>query len=80
MKQQTTRVPLLGLVCLLIAVTFISPANHAQAAADLVLFNGKIWSVNERQPEAEAVACLGNKIIAVGANAQIRKLIGANRR
>jgi predicted amidohydrolase YtcJ len=63
---------------MLIAATFISPANHAQVAADLVLLNGKIWTVNQQQPEAEAVACLVNKIIAGGANAQIQKLIGAN--
>jgi len=48
----------------------------AQPAATLVLMNGKIWTVNEAQPRAEAVACLGNRIVAVGQNAEIRRWIG----
>jgi len=48
----------------------------AQPAADLVLFNGKVWTVNERQPRAEAVAVVGSRIVAVGANDEIRKWIG----
>jgi predicted amidohydrolase YtcJ len=49
----------------------------AQPAASLVLVNGKIWTVNEAQPRAEAVACLGSRIVAVGSNGDIRKWIGA---
>jgi len=49
----------------------------AQPAASLVLLNGKIWRVNEAQPRAEAVACLGSRIVAVGPNGEIRKWIGA---
>jgi len=49
----------------------------AQPAASLVLLNGKIWTVNEAQPRAEAVACLGSRIVAVGSNGEIRKWIGA---
>jgi predicted amidohydrolase YtcJ len=48
----------------------------AQPAASLVLLNGKIWTANETQPRAEAVACLGNRIVAVGSNGEIRKWIG----
>jgi predicted amidohydrolase YtcJ len=50
---------------------------NAQPAASLVLLNGKIWTVNEAQARAEAVACLGNRIVAVGSNGEIRKWIGA---
>jgi predicted amidohydrolase YtcJ len=48
----------------------------AQPAASLVLLNGKIWTVNDRQPRAEAVACLGSRIVAVGSNDEIRKWVG----
>jgi predicted amidohydrolase YtcJ len=51
-----------------------------QPAADMVLLNGKIWTVNRTQPEAEALACLGNRIIGVGSNQEIRKWIGPNTR
>jgi hypothetical protein len=49
----------------------------AQPAASLVLLNGKIWTVNDAQPRAQAVACLGSRIVAVGSNDEIRKWIGA---
>jgi predicted amidohydrolase YtcJ len=51
-----------------------------QPAADLVLLNGKIWTVNRIQPEAEALACFGNRIIGVGSNQEIRKWIGPKTR
>ena len=44
--------------------------------ADLVLLNAKIITMNPRQPNAEAVAISGNKILAVGSNHTIKKLIG----
>jgi len=62
---------------LLITLTF-SALVLAQAPADLVLVNGKIWTVDDKRPEAEAVAVLGNRIAAVGSTEEIRKWIGAN--
>ena len=53
------------------------PIASAQPEATLVLINGKIWTVNEAQPRAEAVACVGSRIVAVGTTADIRKWIGA---
>jgi predicted amidohydrolase YtcJ len=58
----------------------ISLNTFAQVSADCVLLNGKIWTVNEKQPEAEAVAILWNRIIAVGTNNDIRKLTGPQTR
>jgi predicted amidohydrolase YtcJ len=48
----------------------------AQPTASLALVNGKVWTVNEAQPRAEAVACLGSRIVAVGSNDEIRKWVG----
>src|ERR1700682_4040216 len=48
----------------------------AQPAATLILINGKVWTVNPAQPRAEAIACLGSRIVAVGTNAEIRKWVG----
>ena len=56
----------------------ISALVLAQAPADLVLVNGKIWTVNDKEAEVEAVAVLGNRIVAVGSTEGIRKWIGAN--
>lgn len=52
----------------------------AQPGADLVLLNGRIWTGSAAQPEAEAVACLGGKIAAVGGTAEIRRWIGPRTR
>jgi hypothetical protein len=48
----------------------------AQSFADLILTNGKIWTVNSAQPQAEAVACIGSRIVAVGSAAEIHKWAG----
>lgn len=49
---------------------------HAQRYADLVLTNAKIWTVNEKQPEAEAIACIGNTITFVGSAKEAQKWVG----
>src|SRR5258708_24058563 len=48
----------------------------AQSYADLILTNGKIWTVSTAQPQAEAVACIASRIVAVGSSADIRKWAG----
>src|SRR5260370_10350644 len=48
----------------------------APPRADLVVLNAKIWTVNAKQPEAEAVAIWRDRILAVGSNADIRALAG----
>ncbi|MBS1807270.1 MAG: amidohydrolase [Acidobacteria bacterium] len=52
----------------------------AQVTADLILVNGKVWTVNDKEPEAEAIAILGNRIIAVGTTQAIRKFSGPQTR
>lgn len=44
--------------------------------ADYAFINGKIYTVNEEQPWAEAVAIDGNKIVYVGDAAGLRNVIG----
>src|SRR5947209_13277454 len=48
----------------------------AQPFADLILTNAKVWTVNQAQAEAEAVACLGPRIVAVGPAAEVHKWAG----
>ncbi len=47
-------------------------------AADLVLTNGRIYTVDDSKPWAEAVAIRGGRFIAVGANGAMDGLIGAH--
>jgi len=45
--------------------------------ADLVLRNGKIVTVDEAKPEAQALAVRGDTIAAVGSNQEIQPYVGA---
>lgn len=53
------------------------PASFGQVIyADLVVTRAKVYTGDPAQPKAEAIAVIGNKIIAVGTDAQIKPLIG----
>ncbi|MFC2005427.1 amidohydrolase family protein [Chloroflexota bacterium] len=48
--------------------------------SDMVLFNGKVVSVDASESIAEAVAVKFGRILAVGSNEQIKSLIGSKTR
>ena len=48
-----------------------------QKSANFVLTNGRIYTVNEDQPWAQAVAVDGNKIVYVGDNDGAKAFVGA---
>ncbi|HEX9108501.1 MAG TPA: amidohydrolase [Longimicrobiales bacterium] len=56
------------------------PAAARVAAADLVLKNGHVVTVDEKQPEAQALAVRGDRIVAVGSDADVVKLVGPRTR
>jgi predicted amidohydrolase YtcJ len=47
------------------------PQAQTRPAADLVITNAKIWTVDKSSPVAQAVAVLGDRIVAVGSNADV---------
>jgi predicted amidohydrolase YtcJ len=49
-------------------------------AAELILVNGKIWTVAKDHPEAEALAVWRDRILAVGSNTEVRRLADARTR
>ncbi|MEJ7813386.1 MAG: amidohydrolase [Gemmatimonadaceae bacterium] len=53
-----------------------SGGADAAAAADLVLVGGRIVTVDSARPEAQAVAIRGDRIVAVGSDADVRRLAG----
>jgi len=42
--------------------------------ADLIITNAKVWTVDKANPTAQAVAVLGDRMIAVGSNADVEAL------
>ncbi len=69
--------PILLLLCT--TATFCTaPTDQPVVEADLVLINAKVWTVDQDQPTAEAVAMWNGRILAVGSNDEIRPLIGTS--
>ena len=44
---------------------------QSKPTADLIITNAKVWTVDKTHPSAQAVAVLGDRIVAVGSNADI---------
>ena len=44
---------------------------QAEPAADLIIQNARVWTVDRDHPEAEAVAVVGDRIVAVGSNQEV---------
>ncbi|MDE3138022.1 MAG: amidohydrolase, partial [Acidobacteriota bacterium] len=57
-----------------------NPRAAVSATADLVLTDGDVYTVDPSQPEAQAVAVAGGKILAVGSSAEIKKYVGPKTR
>lgn len=68
------------LVSTLRCADFMSNAGNTSITADLIITNAKIRTMDSRQPNAEAVAVYGNRILALGSTKEIKKLAGANTR
>jgi predicted amidohydrolase YtcJ len=70
------------LLCLAVCVVALGwpsgAQSHAQAAADLVLTNGTILTVDPSDSVAQSVAITGGQIVAVGTSDAVKARIGAN--
>lgn len=54
-----------------------SVCQPSQPAADLVIRNATVWTVDKSHPRAQAVAVLGDRIVAVGSNDDVKAWQGA---
>ena len=57
-------------------VLAINALAQSKATADLIIVNAKVWTVDKAYPTAQAVAVLGDRIIAVGSDADVEVLRG----
>lgn len=62
---------------LLVSLSFLTVSAFAQDA-DFVARNGVIWTVDKDNPRAEAVAARNGRIVYVGSNEGVARLIGSN--
>jgi predicted amidohydrolase YtcJ len=62
-------------ICVLVLVFASCASDHtAGPYADRIFINGKIWTGDEANPAAQAIAISGDKILAIGTTAEIRSL------
>jgi predicted amidohydrolase YtcJ len=73
MKTGVLSLLVVGGLCLVIGCT--TPEKTGEVA-DTVYTNGKIYTVNEAQPWAEAVAIKDGKFLIVGSNADVEEVTG----
>jgi hypothetical protein len=66
--------PIHKVAALLVAFTFLCLPLTAAEHADRIFVNGNIWTADEAHPHAEALAISGDRLLAVGSNAEIRAL------
>ena len=69
-------------LCRFIGIFFLALPLAAQSkpAADLIINHAKIWTVDASRPEAQAVAVLGDRIVAVGSNDEVNQWRGPTTR
>ena len=64
-------------IALLSFALAIDMLAQSKPAADLIITNANIWSGDKAHPTAQAVAVIGDRIVAVGSNADVEILRGS---
>ena len=76
MKQQHNRRHFVGSLAAGVAGAITPQSIRSTAAAglepDLVVFNAKIYTVDSRNPRAEAFAVKGDRFVAVGSTSDMK--------
>src|SRR5262245_23506593 len=77
----STRIKIMKTTSFLVALGLTTALTAAQqGGADLVLLNGRIYTVDAAKPWAEAIAVRDSRIVAVGTAAEVRPLAGPTTR
>jgi predicted amidohydrolase YtcJ len=66
----TLRGSVLPLIC---ALAVAACHSSSRASADVILTNANIWTGNDQQPTARALAVIGDRIVAVGNSDEIER-------
>src|SRR5579864_5549925 len=63
-------------IVLLSSVFAINLLAQSKPSADLIITNAKVWTGDKPHLTAQAVAVLGDRVVAVGSNADVEALRG----
>ncbi len=69
------KVALVGFILPAALAVMVSCAGGQEVVADLVLRNGKVVTVDDAVPDGQAIAILGDRILAVGSDDEIARYI-----
>lgn len=69
---------IMRVMLILLAVLPMMAFAQSKPGADLIISNAKVWTGEKAQPAAQAVAILGERIVAVGSNADVEVWRGPN--
>jgi hypothetical protein len=61
---------------IVVASVFVASAVLAEDEADILLVNGRVYTLDDTKPWAEALAIQGDRLVAVGTNEEIRRWKG----
>src|SRR5437588_11842581 len=71
---------LLLIFACLMSVVMPTEAQKETLPATLAVINANVHTLDKARPAAEAVAVYGTRIVAVGANEEIKRMVGARTR
>src|SRR2546429_498619 len=75
-KQHKMKTISLALISVLACIFSLIAAAQSRPAADLIITNAKVWTVDKSNPAAQAVAVLGDRIVSVGSNSDVNNWRG----
>ncbi len=78
--SRATRVGAVMVACVLSATAVCAQAVAARAGADMILSGGRIFTADSTHPWATAIAIRGDRILAVGSDAEVERLRTARTR
>ncbi|MGH9880943.1 MAG: amidohydrolase, partial [Pyrinomonadaceae bacterium] len=78
--MRTVALYLLTLASSIFPMTLSNHSDKPGVAPDLIIVNATVQTMDPAQPTAQAVAVLGNRILAVGSDKDINKLAGLGTR
>ncbi len=70
--------PLLFVLFLIFTACQPAPQSEQKEVADLILINGQVATMDEKNPSAEAVAIKGDRLLKIGSNQAIQSLANTN--
>lgn len=76
MSKRIFMIPVMVITAALVRVASVTEQQPASVAADMVLLNGKIVTLEDAQPQVEALAIGGNRIAALGSSTAMKRHIG----